>query len=121
MIAVGGDTFKDDWTFLQSASDTKKAAAVCAAWSKKYSAGIEVDYEGAASQNGAWSVSWDGISTVSAELQNLGLFIETLKELMPHGQPVTLDIFATQGGGPSLTWLVNRCACNYTHLCQANK
>lgn len=54
MIAVGGATFKDDWTFLKTTADTKKAAAVCASWSKKYNVGIEVDYEGDASANGAW-------------------------------------------------------------------
>lgn len=42
------------------------------------------------------AVSWDGISTVSQELQNLGLFVETLKKLLPSGQPVSLDVFATQ-------------------------
>jgi hypothetical protein len=81
---------------------------VCAGWAQKYQVGIEVDYEGIATQNGGWGVSWDGVSTVMDELQNLGLFIETLKSLMPEGHPVSLDVFADQGGGPGLTWIMNR-------------
>lgn len=72
---------------------------------KKYQLGIEIDWEGV----GGWSVSWGGTAHVSANMLNLGAFIERYRELVPVGEGLlTLDVYAAQGGNPALTYLVNR-------------
>jgi hypothetical protein len=107
VYSIGGAAFADSWTWLSSSAAAQAAAQVCANWSNTYNVGIEIDYEGTASQNG-FSVNWQGAISLSTELANLGVFIETFRSLVPFGtKKLTMDVFAAQGGGPGLTYLIN--------------
>lgn len=103
MFSIGGAAFAQSWTFLDSAQDAKAAAQVAANWSLTYDVGIEIDYEG----SGDFSVS-GGVVRVAPQLANLGVFIEEFRSIVPMGkQLLTLDVYAAQGGGPGLTYLIN--------------
>jgi hypothetical protein len=103
-VLIGGATYSADWTFLKSAQAAKAAADVCAGWTKRHGVGIEIDYEGGAS----WDVH-GGTATASANMLNMGVFIERFRDLVPVGKGLlTLDVYAAQGGNPGLTYLINR-------------
>jgi hypothetical protein len=109
MFAVGGMVFSQKWTFLASAARARAAAKVCAGWAKRYGVGIEIDYEGPDGGYGGWGVTWDGVSTLSPTFQNLAVFIEAFREEVPFGSGLlTLDVYASQGGGPCLGYFLNR-------------
>jgi hypothetical protein len=103
LFSIGGAAFSNDWTWLSSSSAAKAAAQVCANWSLAYDVGIEIDYEG----NGDYSVN-NGVVSVGEPLLNLGVFIEEFRRLVPFGtKALTMDVYASQGGGPGLTYLIN--------------
>jgi hypothetical protein len=135
-FSIGGESFANDWTFLASESRSRAAGAVAGHWAAKYSVGIEVDYEGPAATGGSWGINSAGVAQVDSTLLNLGVFIEAIKTAfkesndannrkldqpslsesrppltqrqLAHAGWVSLDVFASQGGGPGLTYLMNR-------------
>jgi hypothetical protein len=104
VISIGGASFSGDWDFLADRNQTENAANVAVGWAQKHNVGIEIDYEG----SGGWTCGKNK-ATVATPLLNIGHFIETFRSAVPVGKGVlTLDVYAAQGGGPGLTYLINR-------------
>lgn len=108
LFSIGGASFADRWSFLATASKARAAAAVCAGWAKKYGVGIEIDYEGPDGESAGWSVN-QGVSKISTSFANLGVFIEEFRKHVPFGSgTLTMDMYASQGGAPCLSYFANR-------------
>lgn len=108
LFSIGGASFANRWSFLRSAAAARAAASVCAGWAKKYGVGIEIDYEGPDAESAGWSVN-QGISKISATFMNLAVFIEEFRKHVPFGTgTLTMDLYASQGGAPCLSYFANR-------------
>ena len=110
VFSIGGAAFANSWNFLSSQQSTIQVATVCAQWAKTYNVGIEIDYEGNAAENG-FTMSGNGTVILQSEMENLVRFVETFRKMIPMGsktQTLSLDVYASQGGGPGLTYLINR-------------
>jgi len=120
VFSIGGEAFKDKWSFLDTQQHAENAAIICADWATQYGVGIEIDYE--ASSLGTASTSYNCPSawnqemkksvcnvTVSNELKNLGYFIEKYRQKIPFGKGLlTMDVFSSQGPSLGLTYIINR-------------